>query len=73
MKLSTTRKKICFIDLVERSNTESKEVSDGVVLEYESKRNLIGIGIDIDNVSKKLELKTLDPRKILTEIHSLST
>jgi uncharacterized protein YuzE len=46
-----------YIDLAERSSTESRQVSEGVVLDYDAKGNLVGI--DIDNASKKLELKTL--------------
>ena len=59
-----------YIDLVERSSTESKEVSEGIVLDYDVDGNLVGI--DIDNASKKLELKTLVLNKLPTEIQSLS-
>ena len=33
---------------------ESREVSDGVVLDYDGDGNLVGI--DIDNASKKVEM-----------------
>jgi len=46
-----------YIDLADRSSTESKEVSEGVVLDYDAQGNLVGI--DIDNASKKLNLKEL--------------
>jgi uncharacterized protein YuzE len=59
-----------YIDLAERSSTESKEVSEGVVLDYDTNGNLVGI--DIDNASKKLGLKTLVLSKLPTEIQSLS-
>jgi uncharacterized protein YuzE len=59
-----------YIDLAERSSTESKEVSEGVVLDYDAKGNLVGI--DIDNASKKLELKTLVLNKMPVDVHSLS-
>ncbi len=59
-----------YIDLVERSSAESKEVSDGVVLDYDSEGNLVGI--DIDNASKKLDLKTLVLSKLPTETQSFS-
>jgi len=59
-----------YIDLAERSSTESKEVSEGVVLDYDTNGNLVGI--DIDNASKKLELKTLVLSKLPNEIQSLS-
>lgn len=59
-----------YIDLTERSSTESKEVSEGVVLDYDADGNLVGI--DIDNASKKLELKKLVLNKLPTDIESLS-
>jgi uncharacterized protein YuzE len=59
-----------YIDLAERSSTESKEVSKGIVLDYDADGNLVGI--DIDNASKKLELKHLVLSKLPTEIKSLS-
>jgi uncharacterized protein YuzE len=59
-----------YIDLADRSSTESKEVSEGVVLDYDANGNLVGI--DIDNASKKLELKTLVLTKLPTETQSLS-
>ncbi len=59
-----------YIDLAERSSTESKEVSEGVVLDYDANGNLVGI--DIDNASKKLELKTLVLNKMPADVHHLS-
>ena len=59
-----------YIDLAERSSAESKEVSNGVVIDYDSDGNIVGI--DIDNASKKLELKTLVLSKLPTETQSLS-
>jgi uncharacterized protein YuzE len=59
-----------YIDLAERSSVESREVSEGVVLDYDSEGNLVGI--DIDNAGKKLELRTLVLNKLPTEIQNLS-
>jgi uncharacterized protein YuzE len=59
-----------YIDLAERSSTESKEVSQGVVLDYDSDGNLVGI--DIDNASRKLDLKKLVLSKLPTDLQSLS-
>ena len=44
-----------YIDLSEHPGTESVEISEGVVVDYDSEGNLVGI--DIDNASKKVELK----------------
>jgi uncharacterized protein YuzE len=46
-----------YIDLSERPSVESREVSEGVVLDYDSSGRLVGI--DIDNVANKVELQKL--------------
>ena len=46
-----------YIDLSERPSVESREISEGVVLDYDAEGNLVGI--DIDNASRKVELKQL--------------
>jgi uncharacterized protein YuzE len=46
-----------YIDLAEKPSVESLEVSEGVVLDYDASGNLVGI--DIDNASKKIELREL--------------
>jgi uncharacterized protein YuzE len=43
-----------YIDLSEQPSAESREVSEGVVLDYDAAGNLVGI--DIDNASSKVEL-----------------
>jgi uncharacterized protein YuzE len=43
-----------YIDLSLRPSSESREVSEGVVLDYDEGGNLVGI--DIDNASQKLDL-----------------
>lgn len=51
-----------YIDLSEKKSSESREVSPGVVLDYDAEDNLVGI--DIDNASLKLDLKQLILNKI---------
>lgn len=46
-----------YIDLSERPSAESREVSDGVVLDYDAEGKLVGI--DIDHASTKVQLATL--------------
>jgi uncharacterized protein YuzE len=46
-----------YIDLAEQPSAESREISEGVVLDYDSSGNLVGI--DIDNASNKVNLKRL--------------
>jgi uncharacterized protein YuzE len=43
-----------YIDLSSRPSAESREVSEGVVLDYDADGNLVGI--DIDNAGDKLDL-----------------
>lgn len=46
-----------YIDLSEVPSAESREISDGVVLDYDALGNLVGI--DIDNASRKVKLERL--------------
>ena len=46
-----------YIDLSERPSAESREISEGVVLDYDIDGRLVGI--DIDNASNKVELRKL--------------
>lgn len=46
-----------YIDLSERTSVESREISEGVVLDYDAEGNLVGI--DIDHASRKVDLRTL--------------
>lgn len=59
-----------YIDLVDRVSVESKEVSEGVVLDYDAEGNLVGI--DIDNASRKLDLRQLTLSKLPAETQTLS-
>ncbi len=51
-----------YIDLSERPSAESREISEGVVLDYDANGKLVGI--DIDNASNKVELNTLTLSKL---------
>jgi uncharacterized protein YuzE len=51
-----------YIDLSEHPGAESVEISEGVVVDYDSEGKLVGI--DIDNASKKVELKKFTLSKI---------
>ena len=44
-----------YIDLSERTSVENREISEGVVLDVDAEGNLVGI--DIDNASRKVDLK----------------
>ena len=51
-----------YIDLFAETSVDSKEVSDGVVADFDELGN--SVGIDIDQAKKKLDLKELNLRKI---------
>jgi uncharacterized protein YuzE len=59
-----------YIDLSEKPSVDSKEISEGIVLDYDVEGNLAGI--DIDNASKKVHLKELTLSKIPADIHAVS-
>lgn len=46
-----------YIDLADRPGVESREISDGVVLDYDAEGALVGI--DIDHASAKIDLTHL--------------
>ncbi len=46
-----------YIDLSAKPSVDSREVSEGVVLDYDASGNLVGI--DIDEASTKLEMREL--------------
>jgi len=54
-----------YIDFSAKQSAESKEVSPGVVLDYDADGNLVGI--DIDNAAHKMDLKELILSKIPTK------
>jgi uncharacterized protein YuzE len=51
-----------YIDLSHRPSVESREISEGVVLDYDESGNVVGI--DIDNASLKVELHELMVSKV---------
>lgn len=46
-----------YIDLSTRTSVDSREVSDGIVLDYDAAGNLVGI--DIDEASRKLDISEI--------------
>jgi uncharacterized protein YuzE len=59
-----------YIDLSEKPSAESREISEGVILDYDSEGNLVGI--DIDNASKKVNLKELTLGRVPAEIRAVA-
>ena len=59
-----------YIDLSEKTSVESREISAGVVLDYDEQGNLVGI--DIDNASKKVSLKELTLSRLPVGLQTIS-
>lgn len=59
-----------YIDLSEKTSVESTKISEGIVLDYDAEGNLVGI--DIDNASKKVQLKELTLSRLPSGIHTVS-
>ena len=59
-----------YIDLSEKPSVESREISEGVQLDYDDKGNLVGI--DIDNASRKVKLKELILSKLPSKVRTVT-
>ncbi len=59
-----------YIDLSEQPSVESREISEGVVLDYDVSGNLVGI--DIDNASTKVELHRFVVSKIPVSVETIA-
>lgn len=59
-----------YIDLSEKVSVESREVSEGIVLDYDAAGNLVGI--DIDNGSKKVAMQRLVVNRLPGELERIA-
>jgi uncharacterized protein YuzE len=59
-----------YIDLSEQPSVESREISEGVVLDYDANGNLVGI--DIDNASKKVQLQHLILNRLPSQVKTVA-
>ncbi|MEK6786341.1 MAG: DUF2283 domain-containing protein [Nitrospirota bacterium] len=59
-----------YIDLSEQPSVESREITEGIVLDYDAAGHLVGI--DIDNASQKVELKQLTLSKLPLLVQTIS-
>lgn len=57
-----------YIDLSERFSTESREISEGVVLDYDAEGRLVGI--DIDNAGNMVKLRKLILNKLPSKVET---
>ena len=59
-----------YIDLSEQPSVESREISEGVVLDYDASGRLVGI--DIDNASTKVDLHRFVVSKIPASVETIA-
>ena len=59
-----------YIDLSELPSVESREISEGVILDYDADGRLVGI--DIDNASHKVEMQKLILNKLPATVERIS-
>lgn len=59
-----------YIDLSEQASAESRQISEGVVLDYDKSGNLVGI--DIDNASRKVQLGRVILSRLPSEIETVT-
>ena len=59
-----------YMDLSEQASVESREISEGIVLDHDADGNLVGI--DIDNASNKVELHKLTVSKLPGSIETVA-
>ena len=59
-----------YIDLSEQPSVESREISEGVVLDYDASGHLVGI--DIDNASTKVDLHRFIVSKLPASVETIA-
>lgn len=59
-----------YIDLSEKASVETKEVAAGITLDFDESGEIVGI--DIDNASRKLNLKDLTLNHLPAQVHILN-
>ena len=59
-----------YIDLSEQSSVESLEISEGVVLDYDAKGDLVGI--DVDHASTRVDIYKLVVSNLPATVETIS-
>ena len=53
-----------YIDLNAKPGVDSREIADGLVVDFDAEGNIVGI--DIEHASQKLDLRTLETEALPT-------
>ncbi|HDP35650.1 MAG TPA: DUF2283 domain-containing protein [Candidatus Hydrogenedentes bacterium] len=59
-----------YIDLTSKPSVESREISEGVVVDFDADGSISGI--DIDNASAKIDLREIVLSKIPADVETLT-
>ena len=59
-----------YIDLSSKPSVDSREISDGIVLDYDAEGNLVGI--DIDQASRKMEMNEIVLTSMPSEVRQVA-
>lgn len=59
-----------YIELAEQTSVESREVSEGILLDYDAHGNLVGI--DIDNASTKVDMRILKLSNLPSKVETVA-
>ncbi|MEO7521451.1 MAG: DUF2283 domain-containing protein [Gemmatimonas sp.] len=59
------------IDLADRPSVDSREISEGIVLDYDATGTVVGI--DIDNANRKVQLNTLVLSNLTTSVERVAS
>jgi uncharacterized protein YuzE len=59
-----------YIELADHPSVESREVSEGVVIDYDANGNLVGI--DIDNASTKVDMGILKLSNLPAKVETVA-
>lgn len=59
-----------YIDLSSKTSTESVEISEGIVIDYDENGRITGI--DIDNASHKIDFKEIILNKLPTQLQAIT-
>jgi uncharacterized protein YuzE len=59
-----------YIDLNSRPSADSREITDGLVIDFDARGDIVGI--DIDHASQKLDLKMLETVSLPTVTNKIA-
>lgn len=59
-----------YIELSSKPSRDIREISEGIVLDHDADGNIVGI--DIDNASRKIDIKEITLSKLPADVQTLT-